>query len=451
MPKVKIDYSNTIIYKIACNDPNITDLYVGHTTNFVQRKHTHKQVCNNVKSPCYNLKLYKTIRENGNWDNWEMSIVSFYNCKDQYEARQKEQEHFISLGATLNSVEPLNINIHKSKKVLEPKCIKSPIINKNITKEALETKCLESIINQNLLNKYNCDICQVKCSTKSHYIDHINTKKHKTNEEILSKYKKDNNPPKSEEIPIFSNLTCICGNTYKYMSGLSRHKKICPELYSKENKEENEISDKELMLKILKENSELKTMILDVCKTIATTNNVTNNNVTNNSVNNSNNKTFNIQVYLNEECKDALNLSDFVSSIQLQLHDLEETGRLGYVDGVSQIITTKLNDLDATKRPIQCSDVKRETLYIKEENKWFKEDEKKDKIKNAIKQITRKNIHQIPNWINANPGCTDPDSKYNDTYLQIVFNAMSGDSTEEQLSNVNKIVSKVSKGTAIDK
>ena len=205
------------------------------------------------------------------------------------------------------------------------------------------------------------------------------------------------------------------------------------------------------MLTILKENSELKTMILDVCKTMAASNNITNNNVTNNSINNSNNKTFNIQVYLNEDCKDALNLSEFVSSIQLQLHDLEETGRLGYVDGVSQIITTKLNDLDATKRPIQCSDVKRETLYIKEENMWFKEDDKKDKIKNAIKQITRKNIHQIPNWMKANPGCTDSDSKYNDTYLQIVFNAMSGDSTEEQLSNVNKIVTKVSKGTAIDK
>jgi len=283
----------------------------------------------------------------------------------------------------------------------------------------------------------------------------MNTIKHKTREKMVEILEKDNVPPKSVEIPLFSNLTCICGNTYKYMSGLSRHKKICPELQPKETKKEkdNEISDKELMLTILKENSELKTMILDVCKTMAASNNITNNNnnVTNNSINNSNNKTFNIQVYLNEDCKDALNLSDFVSSIQLQLHDLEETGRLGYVDGVSQIITTKLNDLDATKRPIQCSDVKRETLYIKEENKWFKEDDKKDKIKNAIKQITRKNIHQIPSWMKANPGCTDPDSKYNDTYLQIVFNAMSGDSTEEQLSNVNKIVTKLSKGTAIDK
>jgi hypothetical protein len=156
-------------------------------------------------------------------------------------------------------------------------------------------------------------------------------------------------------------------------------------------------------------------------------------------------------VYLNEDCKDALNISEFVSSIQLQLNDLEETGRLGYVDGVSQIITTKLNDLDATKRPIQCSDVKRETLYIKDEDKWFKEDDKKEKIKTAIKQITRKNIQQIPSWVSANPGCLDPDSKYNDAYLQIVFNSMSGSSTEEQTNNVNKIVSNVSKKAAIDK
>jgi hypothetical protein len=218
---------------------------------------------------------------------------------------------------------------------------------------------------------------------------------------------------------------------------------------------DKDFTEKELMLTILKENSELKTMILDVYKTMATTNNSTNHSNNNNSINhsnnNSNNKTFNIQVYLNEDCKNALNLSEFVNSIQLQLHDLEETGRLGYVDGVSQIINTKLNDLEATMRPIQCSDVKRETLYIKEENKWFKEDEKKEKIKNAIKQITRKNIHQIPTWVNANPGCTDAQSKDNDTYLQIVFNAMSGDSTEEQYNNVNKIVTKVSKGTAIDK
>ena len=107
MPKIIIDYSNTIIYKIFCKDPNVSDIYVGHTTNFVQRKHAHKQNSMNSKSPCYDLKLYKIIRDNGGWDNWCMEIVNFFNCKDSYEARKKEQEYFISLNATLNSIEPL--------------------------------------------------------------------------------------------------------------------------------------------------------------------------------------------------------------------------------------------------------------------------------------------------------------------------------------------------------
>ena len=297
-------------------------------------------------------------------------------------------------------------------------------------------------------SKFWCELCDYKCSTKFNFNRHLLTDKHKMihceNEQM-------------------SNFICLCGNKYKYSQGLSKHKLKCieqevatldiePMTQSKDKfKSKDEITDKELMLTILKENSELKTLILDVCKTMASSNNITNNSINNSINNNSNNKTFNVQVYLNEDCKNALNLSDFVSSIQLQLHDLEETGRLGYVDGISQIINTKLNDLEATMRPIQCSDVKRETLYIKEENKWFKEDDKKDKIKNAIKLITRKNIQQIPTWVKANPGCTDSQSKDNDTYLQIVFNAMTGDSTEEQFNNVNKIVTKVSKGAAIDK
>jgi hypothetical protein len=98
MPKVEIDYSNTVIYKIVCKDPliaDVSDVYVGHTTNFVQRKYAHKQTCNNIKSPCYNLKLYKTIRDNGNWANWDMTIINNYNCKDHLEAKQKEQEHLL--------------------------------------------------------------------------------------------------------------------------------------------------------------------------------------------------------------------------------------------------------------------------------------------------------------------------------------------------------------------
>ena len=239
MPKVDIDYSNTIIYKIVCKDPLITDIYVGHTTNFVQRKYAHKQTCNNPKSQCYNLKLYKTIRENGNWCNWEMTIVNFYNCKDHLEARQKEQEYFISLNATLNSIEPLPIKKSIaliSSPVPEP----DPVDNLNI-------------------NDFCCKICNYTCTTKFNYNRHLSTDKHQI------KHKQTNN------------YTCNCGKKYKYSQGLSKHKQKCVSHQSlkidktlliefiKQNKN-NEISDKEMMLTILKENSELKTMILNMYK-----------------------------------------------------------------------------------------------------------------------------------------------------------------------------------------
>ena len=135
MPKIEIDYSNTIVYKIACNDHLITDVYVGITTNFIQRKYAHKLACNNIKSSCYNFKLYKTIRAHGNWSNWNMSIINYYNCKDLFEAKQKEQEHFIALNANLNSVEPLP----------QQQCI--------------YTQPLEQVnISQPLLKKYSCTL-----------------------------------------------------------------------------------------------------------------------------------------------------------------------------------------------------------------------------------------------------------------------------------------------------
>ena len=145
MPKTEIDYSNTVIYKITCKDPLITDLYVGHTTNFVQRKHGHKQSCINEKSNNYNCKLYKTIRANGGWDNWVMEIVAFFKCNDHYEARIKEQEYFTSLNATLNSLEPLPKP--KFKQIEAPE----PIVK---TEHFCET-CKVSLQNQELLDVHN--------------------------------------------------------------------------------------------------------------------------------------------------------------------------------------------------------------------------------------------------------------------------------------------------------
>ena len=168
--------------------------------------------------------------------------------------------------------------------------------------------------------------------------------------------------------------------------------------------------------------------------------------VTNHTTNN-----FNINFFLNEQCKDALNIMDFVSSLQLQLKDLEDTGKIGYVEGISKIFIRGIKELDIYKRPIHCSDLKRETLYIKDQDIWEKEDKDKTRIKKAIKFVGSKNIQQIPIWIEQNPQCKNSDSKKNDEYMDLIVNAMIGSTPEEQLDNINKIIKNVSKEVFIDK
>jgi len=280
--------------------------------------------------------------------------------------------------------------------------------------------------------KFICEKCNYKCCKQSEYNKHLSTSKH----QILQ------NPTPNPTSKI-SNTTyhCICGKKYKHSSTLYTHKKNCI-INNKETQNENitdQLSDKDLILMLVKQNSEL----LEVIK------NGTHNN--NNNTTNSHNKTFNLQFFLNEECKDALNINEFVSSIKVQLEDLETTGRLGYVEGVTRIINKNLNDLDQTKRPIHCSDVKREVLYIKNDDQWVKENETKPILTKAIKQIANENIKQISEWRKKYPDCTDSDSRKNDLYLNIVSNAMSGTTVEEQTTNYEKIITKVAKEVVIEK
>jgi hypothetical protein len=275
-----------------------------------------------------------------------------------------------------------------------------------------------------------CEKCDYYTCRKSQYDRHLATDKHKklinTNIE-LSK--------------VLHHKCCKCNKIYKHKSSLCKHNIKCIK-YEQQITQGDTQQLTNLVMKLIDQNQELQKSLIELSKekTINTTNN---NNITN--------KTFNLHVYLNEDCKDALNINDFVSSIKVQLEDLEETGRLGYVEGVSRIINRTLGDLDQNKRPIQCSDLKRETLYIKDDDKWIKEGEDKEKIKLAIKQIANKNIQQIPVWVKENPGCRDSDSRKNDIYLNIVSNAMAGGNKEEQETNINKIVSKISKEAVIEK
>jgi hypothetical protein len=195
---------------------------------------------------------------------------------------------------------------------------------------------------------------------------------------------------------------------------------------------------------LLKQNNELQKSLIAMAKEKGPTN------ITN-CGNNNNNKTFNLQIYLNETCKNALNISDFVNQIQLSINDLEETGKLGYAEGISRVFLKNLNGMDSTSRPIHCSDSKRETLYIKDDDEWHKEEDDKPILTKAIKQIANKNIKQITEWQKLHPEYNNPESKQNDKYMQIVLNSMSGSTKEEAEKNYEKIIKNVIKETVINK
>jgi hypothetical protein len=292
-------------------------------------------------------------------------------------------------------------------------------------------------------NKFYCELCDYKCFKKYNWEKHILSLKHKKySDGNIEQQKVAKSGNKLSNISLI--YTCeFCEKIYESRNGLWKHKKKC-NISTIEDMCNEELSDKELMVMIVKQNSQL----LDVIKNW-THNTISSNN--NNSNNNSNNKTFNLQFFLNETCKDAINISDFVNSIKPQLADLENTGRVGYVEGISNIILNNLNNLNNHERPLHCSDQKREVIYIKDNNEWIKENDDKPILTKAIKVIANENIKNIGEWRNLNPDCTDSDSMKNNLYLKIVSNAMSGSTAEESSKNINKIISNVAKEVIIDK
>ena len=280
---------------------------------------------------------------------------------------------------------------------------------------------------------FECKSCDFKCSKKSDWNRHLFTAKHINRINLEQIYAK-----KSDT------FTCVfCSKEYKFRNSLWYHNKKCKEPTVAEvfaNNNTQQIT--ELMLKMIEQNQDLTHKIVELTKNSVSVTNYTNVN--------SNNK-FNLNVFLNEQCKDAINISDFVSSLVVSVKDLEETARLGYTEGISKIFLNGLLNLSTHSRPIHCSDSKREVLYIKDQDKWEKDNDSNDKLKQAIKSIAYKNIKMIPEWIKEHPDYNDVYSKTNDKYLKIVMNSMSGSTEEEQAKNINKIISNVAKETIIVK
>jgi hypothetical protein len=289
---------------------------------------------------------------------------------------------------------------------------------------------------------YICETCDFKCSKLSNYNKHLLTLKHINYE---NGYKNDitkelENSNKVEE------YRCECGKLYNYSSGLWRHKKKCiissdekqpdiVELLINENKE-----FKNVILDLFKSNSELQKQMLEVCK----------NSNSNNTIN-SHNKNFNLNFFLNEQCKDAMNIMDFVNTFQLQFSDFERIGEVGYVEGISNIIIDKLNEMDVYKRPIHCSDAKREIMYVKDKDVWEKENANNDKIRLALKHITKKNTDLIRPWANAHPGVLNSEHRLSDKYQEMIIEAMGGNKNKTMKEGEDKIIKKISKMVLIDK
>ena len=180
--------------------------------------------------------------------------------------------------------------------------------------------------------------------------------------------------------------------------------------------------------------------MLEVCKNSNTTNNI-----------NSHNKTFNLNFFLNEQCKDAMNIMDFVETFHLQIADLERVGEIGFVQGISNIIIDKLNKMDIYKRPIHCSDAKRETMHIKDKGVWEKDNETNDKLRLAVKHITHKNLCLIAQWRDNHPGVANSEHRLNDKYSELIIEAMGGKNKNTMQENETKIIKKISKMVLIDK
>jgi hypothetical protein len=284
--------------------------------------------------------------------------------------------------------------------------------------------------------KLECKLCDFKCSKQSNYKKHLLTRKHQKREisNDLAMVSNEKMPKNAEtDVKIICEL---CNKSYKDNSGLWRHKKKC-----KGEKEEEPKKDNDLVLLLLKENQDFKQMLLEQNKQLIELTSKTNTTINNNNCNN-----FNLNVFLNEKCKDAMNIMDFVDSLKLTLQDLEKTAELGYVKGITNIIVNGLNELDVYKRPIHCSDAKRETLYVKDNNTWEKENEEKRKITRAIKHISIKNAKQVGEWTKENKGYNDSSNKKSDKYLKIISEANGGEPEE-----INKIISNISSKVTIDK
>ena len=307
--------------------------------------------------------------------------------------------------------------------------------------------------------KFMCEKCDFTTSKQNEYDRHIETNKHKRLHGLQEQ---------NSIVVESTTFKCKCGKIYRHHTSLAKHKRGCDGLNTPDNisvvsstdnnKEqvtggsvsfnENVIITKDMFMAILNDRQEMMKIIKSLSEQ-QNSNTTINDHSTNNSNNttNSHNPTFNMNMFLNEKCKDAMNMKDFVNSIQLNMTDLENVGRLGYVEGMSNIFIDNLQKTDIYKRPVHCSDVKRETLYVKENDQWEREEPDHPKMTNAVLAVEQKNVILVNEWAKANPRCMNSYTRENETYFRLSKVVTDG----EKDGNIDKVIRKVAKKVCIEK
>ena len=307
--------------------------------------------------------------------------------------------------------------------------------------------------------KFYCEYCDYSTSRKCHYNDHLSSLRHYKRKQL------ETNGNKIAADSATSVLQCNkCNKNFSSRSGLWKHNKKCTisDSLSDSNSDNEDKPNKNNMIcglsenlvielikqnsEILKQNHDLSNKIIEITEKVCIT---THNNSHNTTHTNSHNKAFNLQFFLNETCKEAMNIGEFVDSLKIQLSDLEKVGEDGYIEGISNIIVKNLKELDVTKRPVHCTDKKRETIYIKDNDIWEK-DEDKSKINKLIKKVAFKNMNMFQKFRDENPDCMEYHSKHNDKYNKIVYESMGGKGDNDDIKN-EKIIKNILKEVVVNK
>uniref|UniRef100_A0A6C0I162 C2H2-type domain-containing protein n=1 Tax=viral metagenome TaxID=1070528 RepID=A0A6C0I162_9ZZZZ len=410
MPKVKINYAEMIFYKISCLSPNITKVFIGHTTNVNQRKHILKK---QTQSETYYSDMIDFIKNSGGWENWILQILEKYECKTHIDIVLREIHHSDMFNKKTSVVVDNNEDCNTSDGGNVNGNNGSSVKNKNKSK---------SINNNNAADKiFICNHCNYRCFKSKHFKQHLITRKH------------------LDEVQ--NSTASLSSSSLK----ISEDKKEL-EFYINECDDESSENKNELILQLLKDNESMKIFMKEqndmLKEMIANHNNTT---TTTNIRHKNIKQKFNINIFLNEQCKDAINLCDFIKSLKVTFHDLEITRDKSLEESVSTIMLRGLKELDVYKRPIHCTDQKRDVMYIKDEQKWEKDDGNV-KLKESIDTLSKKQMYTLKELRDSDPEIKTNDDK-RDKFL-VTMNHVSTPITE---INGKKMIKTIGKEIFIDK